>query len=528
MNLRYALDNATLLARRGWLRPRIWLALFRAERRLGRGMATGFTASALRRPDAPALVDDRGVVSFRELSERVQSIAAGLAKRGVGPGTRVGVLCLNHRGFVYSRAAVQLLCARVIYLNTAFAGPQLAEVVQRERVDLLIHDEDLAGIVAALPPGLPRLLAWHEGPPRSDSLEGIARLGETFVRPAQQHPWEDILLTSGTTGTPRGALRKDGQRMRASRLAALESFPIQLDGSMMIVPPLFHAWGLSTLGMAAFTSNTIVLQRRFDAEATLAAVARWKPQLLVAVPTMLQRILELGPEVHRRHDTSSLRIVAASGSLLPGGLATRWMDAFGENLFNFYGSTELGLLSCATPAQLRSSPLTAGPVNPGVEIRIADASGQPLPVGSTGRLLARSVLTVNGYSDGTNRPAVEGYLVTGDLAHVDERGWLYVDGREDDMIVSGGENVYPAEVENLLSDHPSVLEVAVVGVPDHEFGQRLKAYVVPRAGHLPEPEHLRSYVRERLARYKVPREIEIVESLPRNAAGKILRRVLTR
>ncbi|MFL5896536.1 MAG: AMP-binding protein, partial [Thermoleophilaceae bacterium] len=272
-------------------------------------------------------------------------------------------------------------------------------------------------------------------------------------------------------------------------------------------------------------SATIILQNRFNPERTLEAIDEYRPSVLVVVPIMLSRILDLPQETRAKYDTSSLRIVFASGSALPGELAERWMNAFGDNLYNLYGSTEVAWATIATPDDLRRAPGTAGKAPRGTIVKIVDKSGKELPQGETGRIFVGSELVFEGYTGGGSKEIQGGLMSTGDMGHLDEEGRLFIDSREDDMIVSGGENVYPGEVEELLSKHPKIADAAVIGVEDPDFGQRLKAFVVTSGSELSEDE-VKNYVKEHLARYKVPREVEFLDELPRNATGKVVKREL--
>jgi len=237
-------------------------------------------------------------------------------------------------------------------------------------------------------------------------------------------------------------------------------------------------------------------------------------------------MLELGEETIAKYDTSSLKVIAVSGSVLPGELATRAMDAFGDVVYNLYGSTEVAWATIATPEDLRAAPGTAGRPPMGTVVKLLDADGHEAGPGEGGRIFVANEMVFEGYTGGGNKEIVRGLMSTGDVGRFDAGGRLFVDGRDDEMIVSGGENVFPREVEDLLADHPEIEEAAVVGVSDEQFGQRLKAFVVAREGAELEEDEVKAYVKANLARYKVPREVVFMEQLPRNATGKVLKREL--
>jgi fatty-acyl-CoA synthase len=290
---------------------------------------------------------------------------------------------------------------------------------------------------------------------------------------------------------------------------------------------MFHSWGFAHFMLGLSLSSTYILQRRFDPEGTLEAIAEHQATALVVVPVMMQRILQLPVETLDKYDLPSLRVTAASGSALPGELAINWMDRFGDNLYNLYGSTEVAWATIATPEDLRAAPGTAGRPPRGTVVKIVDAEGDgELPPGQTGRVFVGNEMAFEGYTGGGGKDEYQGLLSSGDVGHFDEEGRLFIDGRDDEMIVSGGENVFPREVEDLLAGHADVKEVAVIGVDDEEFGQRLKAFVVPQDGAELEVDEVKGYVKKNLARYKVPREVEFLDSLPRNATGKVLKREL--
>ena len=537
-----AVTTLGAVARTGLLRPtrpdRI-VRMVRSASRWGPTAATGVAMSAARYPDRRAVVDAEGELDWATLDRRTNAIAKGLAGRGVRMGSTVGVLCRNDRGFVEGLVAAAKAGADAVLLNTGFAAPQLAEVAAREGVEHIVHDASFERLLDDAGLGDPsrRTVAWTggDGAPASSgavpTFDDLVASEDDDPPPAPSSPGAVTILSSGTTGTPKGARRsvaKDTSRRGAgSQLGVLTRVPLRSGDPTLVSAPLFHTWGLSGLLTALVLSSPVVLRERFEAEEALATIERHRVGTLVAVPVMLQRILELPDDVRARYDTSSLRVVFLSGSALPGGLATRWMDAFGDNLYNLYGSTEVAAVALAGPADLRAAPDTAGPVLPGIDVRLLDADGHEVAPGSPGRIFVRSGMLFEGYTGGGSKEVVDGFMSTGDIGRIDDAGRLRIEGREDDMIISGGENVVPMEVEDVLLRHHDVADAAVVGVPDESFGQRLVAHVVPAAGAAPEPAALREWVRENLANYKVPREVVLTDRLPRNPTGKVLRRQLS-
>jgi len=520
-----ALRSGRVLLRSGALHPEPPGRLVRmlgAYRHWGATLGGAFATAAARYGDRVALVDELGPLSYTQLDRRTDAVALGLRAAGIGPGHVVGVMCRNHRYFLDVTGGLAKIGADALYCNTGFAGPQLHDVMAREHADLLVHDDEFTDVARAA--GVDRrIVAWGG---EDDDGEHLERMIDTFRgAPAPSRPrraGRTIILTSGTTGTPKGAAREQTTGVGPAA-AMLERIPYRAREPMVVAAPCFHSWGFANALVGLLLGDTLVLERTFDPEATLAAIARNRAATLVAVPVMLLRILELAPDVRARHDTASLRLVPLSGSSLPGDLATRFMDEFGEVVYNLYGSTEVGFVSVATPADLRAAPATAGRPPAGTTVRLLDDGGRAVGPGETGRIFVRSDLLFEGYTDGATKTVVDGYMHTGDTGHVDAAGLLFVDGRDDDMIVSGGENVFPGEVEDVLAHHPDVQEAAVVGVPDAEFGHRLHAYVVTRPGAGADADELRAHVRTRLARHKVPREITFVGELPRNATGKVRR-----
>ncbi|HEY2703115.1 MAG TPA: AMP-binding protein [Candidatus Dormibacteraeota bacterium] len=524
------LDAVRVLTEAGVLRPsrpdRLVAALLSLVR-WGFTPAAGYATAAARYPDEPAIVDDNGTVTFAELDRRTSAIAHGLHEAGVGEGDRVAVLCRNHRGFVEAIVAISKLGADGVLLNTGFAGPQLAGVIRGERARVVIHDQEFTELLREGARRRRRFIAWHDTePPRSTpTLDRLAERhrGETVAPPSR--PGRFTLLTSGTTGAPRGASRGAAGGIDPA-IAILSRIPLRARQTTVIAAPLFHTWGFANLLLGTLLASTVVLQRRFDPAATLAALAQHRAHALVAVPVMLQRILDLPDHLRASRRPASLRVVAVSGSALPGPLALRFMDEFGDVLHNLYGSTEVAWAAIATPTELRSHPGTAGRPPRGTIVRILDEHGHELPPEHVGRIFVGNSMVFEGYTSGADKERLGSLVSTGDVGRFTEDGLLLVEGRDDDMIISGGENVFPAEVEETLLAHPAVADCAVVGVPDDQFGQRLAAYVVRRDGTPLDAATVRSHVRDHLARHKVPRDVTFVDSLPRNATGKVVRREL--
>ncbi|MGO9042980.1 MAG: acyl-CoA ligase FadD12 [Mycobacterium sp.] len=514
------------------MRPDRYVKIAAAMRREGMGMTVGFAGAAQRCPDRPALVDELGTLTWRRLDERINAFAAALQDLPSGTPKVVGIMCRNHRGFVEAVVAVNRIGADVVLLNTSFAGPALADVVNREGVDAVIYDEDFTETVdraLAHRPDATRIVAWTDGQ-HELTVEGLIA-GHTGQQPERTgRKGRMILLTSGTTGTPKGANQSGGNAGIGTLKAILDRTPWRAEETIVIAAPMFHAWGFSQLIFAASMACTVVTRRKFDPEATLDLIDRHKATGLAVVPVMFDRIMELPDEVRKRYSCKSLRFAAASGSRMRPDVVTAFMDEFGDVIYNNYNATEAGMIATATPRDLRAAPDTAGRPADGTEIRILDREFNEVPTGEVGTIYVRNDTQFEGYTSGATKDFHAGFISSGDVGYLDGGGRLFVVGRDDEMIVSGGENVYPIEVEKTLAAHPDVAEAAVIGVDDEQYGQRLAAFVVlAPGGHRDKSataDTLKQHVRENLANYKVPRELAIVDELPRGSTGKILRNEL--
>lgn len=526
---RYKLDVARTLLGTGMVapvRPDKALRALLALHRWGPTPAAAYAGAAIREAGRPAVVDDRGTLTFGEVHRRSNALAHALGEAGVSEGDSVAIMCRNHRGFIDATVACSKLGASALFLNTAFAGPQIADVVAREDPVALIYDGDFSELVAEGAAKRLRFIAWSEPGtrPAEPLLEDLIASSPDSELHAPEQTGRVVILTSGTTGKPKGAARAQPETVEPAA-ALFSKIPLKARETTMIAAPMFHSWGFAHFTLGLPLASTLVLRRRFDPEETLRAVAHQRASALALVPVMLQRILDLPEQTIARYDTSSLKVIALSGSNLPGELATRAMDIFGDVLYNLYGSTEVAWATVATPQDMRAAPGTAGRPPLGTVVKLLDADGREVGPGETGRIFVANEMMFEGYTDGGGKEIVGGLMSTGDVGRFDEAGRLFVEGRDDEMIVSGGENVFPREVEDLLSDHAAIREAAVVGVEDEEFGQRLKAFVVRRDEGLSEQD-VKDYVKAKLARYKVPRDVVFLDELPRNATGKVLKREL--
>jgi fatty-acyl-CoA synthase len=498
-----------------------------ALRRWGATPAAGYAASAIRYPGELALVDDRGPLTFDDVQRRTNALAHAWRDAGLGEGDGVAILCRNHRHLVESTVACSKLGADALLLNTAFAGPQLADVCARERPRAIVYDEEFADVAREAAAGRERFVAWPDGGGADGArIERLVETGDASELVPPSRAGRIVILTSGTTGPPKGAIRHQPSSLDPVA-ALLSKIPLRARERTLIAAPMFHSWGLAHFVIGLALSSTLVLRRRFDAAATLHAIDEHGATALVVVPAMLQRILELGETAIGRHDLGALRVIAASGSPLPGALATRVMDVFGDVLYNLYGSTEVAWATVATPQDLRDAPATAGRPPRGTVVRLYDADDREVvQAGRPGRIFVTSENVFDGYTGGGGKPVLDGLTSSGDIGHLDAEGRLFVDGREDEMIVSGGENVFPGEVEDVVARLAGVRDVAVVGVDDERFGQRLRAFVVLAAGAQVDASDVQRHVRANLASFKVPRDVVFLPELPRTATGKVLKREL--
>ncbi|MEP6954859.1 MAG: AMP-binding protein, partial [Solirubrobacteraceae bacterium] len=438
--LTHRLLNAKTLVEAGVLapaRPDKLARLLNALHRWGPTPAAGYTMAAIRHPDQTAIIDELGTLTFDEVNKRANALASAFSDAGIVEGDGIAILCRNHRGFIETTVAASKLGAHALYLNTAFAQPQIEDVVDREKPAAIVFDEEFTELIGDAGVRRKRFIAWHDGEdkPNDPLLEDMIAQGDRSepVPPAEKG--RVVILTSGTTGTPKGAQRKQPETLDPAA-ALFSKIPLKARENTMIAAPMFHSWGFAhfTLGMAL--GSTVVLRRKFDPEETLSATAMHECTTLVVVPVMLQRILELAPATIDRYDTSALRVIAASGSALPGELAEKTMDRFGDVLYNLYGSTEVAWATIATPEDLRVAPGTAGRPPRGTIVKLFDEEGNEVAEGETGRIFVGNEMAFDGYTGGGNKDVIGALMSSGDVGHFDAGGRLFIDGRDDEMIVS--------------------------------------------------------------------------------------------
>ena len=512
----------------GLLKPQPPHRLLKAGIKLatwGPGFPAAVAAAAARFPRQTAIIDDAGEITWSELSDEINRTTAALKERGVQVGDAVALMGRNHRWMVVSMVSIMQLGAKVLLLNTMASASQLGELTRREDAKFAIVDQEFLEVTAEIDRDKV-VVAWADDDSHGlPTLSGLAEGHSSAAHKKPSKPGGIVIFTSGTTGLPKGANRKEPENLDPL-LTFFGSIPYRGNSTVVLSAPLFHSWGLINFGFGLSTVPTYVLRRRFDPEQVLRDIDTHRAEVLVVVPLMMQRMVNLDREVTDRHDVSSLRITASSGSALAGELATDFMDRFTDSVYNFYGATETGWVSIASPRDLREAPGTAGRVPWRTVVKVLDQDGEELPPGETGVIYVGNEMQFGGYTDGNTKDFRDGLMHTGDLGHFDEDGRLFVAGRDDDMVISGGENVFPRELEDALIGHPSVADVVVVGIPDPDWGHCLAAYVVVKDGESLDEDDVVAYAKERVARFAVPRRTKFLDELPRNPTGKVMKREL--
>lgn len=512
------------------------LALLRGRGRISPSMTIRFHAANT--PNRGALVDLRTgrTMSYAEFDLAIDKTVSVLKRIGIRRGQPVVLMMKNCAEFLLLQMAVSRLGAAAVAVSYRSTAIELAYLLDNSGARALFFS---AGCETVVRDCIAK--ARHELGSNAIAVGGrvagfveFDELIET-AQPSRAFESESgeasvVIYTSGTTGKPKGAVRKFDRRSTAPILGFLTETPLRVGQRHLVVCPLYHSTAFGFVGLSFVLGNTVHLLE-FEPEAFLRSIERHRIHHTAVVPTQLHRTLELGLSTIRARDTSSLLAIFSGGAPLSGALASRVMDAFGDKLFNFYGATETGLVTLAKPHDLRVSPGTIGPELPGNHVRLLDERGMDVAPGEVGELFVKSGNLVHGYHrnpTATDDATRDGYFSVGDLARRDSRGNLFIEGRKRDMIISGGVNVYPREVEAVLAEHRAVGDAAVIGLPDEEWGERVHAFVEPRAGEALEVDELVAFCKQRLAGPKRPRAFTVLPALPRNPTGKILKRELRR
>jgi fatty-acyl-CoA synthase len=497
-----------------------------------------YRVTAANVPQRPALVWRDEKLTFSDVDERIDRLATGLERRGIGRKASILVMMKNRPEFVLIQGAAGRMAAAGVSVSWRSTASELTYLAENSGAVAICFEEDALPVVREVAKAVPRLAAnlivlgarAGECPAGCIRFEELLGAGRTFEAPKNAE--EDaavVIYTSGTTGKPKGAVRKFPRDMLPAALRFIAETPMRSDDVHLVACPMYHSTAYGFLTLAHLVGATSVLMDEFRPETFLELVERYSVTTTAVVPTMLHRLLSLPEPVLSRANTRSLRLIFTGGAPLPGPLGQAVMDRFGDILYNFYGATETGLVTLATPKDLRAAPTTIGRAVPGNDIRLTDDHGNDVPDGEVGELWVKNKLLVVGYHEdakATSESTRDGYFSVGDLARRDVEGRYFIEGRKRDMIISAGVNIYPAEVEGVLEQHPDVAEVAVVGLPDDEFGEKVTAFLTMREGTRADAEALKAWMRDRLAGPKRPREYVFLEKLPRNPTGKVLKREL--
>jgi fatty-acyl-CoA synthase len=494
-----------------------------------------FLLHATNKPEKVALIAGARRLRYAELDHEANRLANALAELGAGAG-RVAILLPNSIEFIVAGEALPRIGASAVQIGTRLKPAEVAHILENARpAAIIVHREYRAVLEEAIArSGVAAGAVLVVGSDREigDAVcyrAALERASDADPRASGDTGGGVIVYTSGTTGKPKGASRDYAQTGMAAVLDLLSKVGADHDEIHLVVCPLYHSAAPAFVKMVYSLGGTVVLSARFEPEEVLATIERERVTSAFMVPTQLRRLADLEPAVRRRYDTSSLRWVMSGAAPLPTETARRFMESYGPLLWNFYGATETGLVSLAGPADHLARPGTVGRLLRENEVAILDDRGARLPVGEIGELWVRNGTLITGYhrNDAATRDATrEGFLFVGDLARLDRDGYLYIESRKDDMVISGGVNIYPREIEDALHQHPSIAEAAVVGVPDPEWGESLVAFVARAPGRTLAAEQVIEHCRGELADYKRPRRVVFVDELPRNPTGKVLKRVL--
>jgi acyl-CoA synthetase (AMP-forming)/AMP-acid ligase II len=489
---------------------------------------------ALARPDQPALIAGDRIITWRELVDLRNRLARSLVERGLRPGEHAAIYAGNSPEFLVASAAARAAGAIPVPVNHRLTADEATYVLDDSDAAVVFASDAFLPMVDAIRhrvPGVRRFVAvGAERRPWAEHIDDLIAGG----RPEPLDIPEDasggsMVYTAGTTGKPKGARRRgmdpEGTVLRLQALDLVDPTHVHL-----VAGPLYHSAPSGFALFAHLVGSAVVVMPKFDAEAALAAIARHRCTSTFMAPTLLKRIVDLPAAVRARYDVSSMRVIVVAAAPCPMAVKEAVTAFFGPALYEFYGSTELGINTILRPEDVLRKPGSCGRAAPGIELAVLDDDGQPVAVGEPGELYIRRYPGVfDEYykkPEATRQTQRGDWLSVGDVAYLDADGFVYICDRKRDMIISGGVNIYPAEIEEALHRHPKLLDAAVFGVPDDEWGERVHAAVELRAGERVTADELVAFCRRHLAGFKVPREISFHDALPRDSAGKLVKRVL--
>ena len=490
-------------------------------------------------PEAIAIIDGSLRRTWRHWNERATRLANALAERGVGRGGRVAVHARNRAEWLDTSFALSKIGANIVSVNPRLIEPEIRYIVDNSGATALISDQEtLCAAAASWRPtgGAPRLVIGIQAaavPPGVTEFEAFVAAGDPTPRAAISGPLgASLLYTSGTTGAPKGAIRNppaDPAELAAAMQDIISRFGMKRGERHLLVCPLAHAAPPIYAQMTHLVGGTVIMMPRFDAERALALIETEAITSTFMVPTMLNRLASLPDQVRARHDHATLRTIITGGSPCNAVLKKRTAETFGQVLFDLYGATETGLQTMLEPSdQLRHAD-SVGRVLPGNDIRFLDESGNDVPAGQPGEIWGRGPLQMEGYHNNPEATAVavkDGWVRAGDIGYADEDGYVHILDRVKDMVISGGVNIYPAEIEAVLAKHRSVFDSAVIGIPHEDWGEALMAFVQRHPGTAVTVAELEEFCRSELAAFKCPRQWKFVAELPRNHIGKVLKKDL--
>ena len=490
------------------------------------------SAHAAAHPDKVALVCGGDVLTYAALEERACRVANVFADLGVRAGDRVATISFNSIASFEVSSGLRKLGAVGVPVNFRLRGEELAYILNDSGAKVVCAGPELVGEVEAIRPlltGNPALLslAGAAAPDGWLSLDACARAASPLAPapPDEAATGATMIYTSGTTGHPKGAYRPQGLPLEQV-LQTIELFTLRADDVHLMAGPGYHSAVGFFASLTLVCGATIVIMPRFEPETALQLIERHRVTTTFMAPILLQRLVDLPPEVQDRYDVSSMRVIVVAAAPCPFSLKQRIQELFGEVLWEFYGATETGINTVLRPEEQLRKPGSVGRVAPGHEILLLDDEGRPVPDGQPGEVWVKNawLATYHNRPDATARAMRDGYLSVGDVAYRDAEGYYYICDRKVDMIISGGVNIYPAEIESCLAGHPAVADVAVIGVPDQQWGEAVKALVVRRPSAEATEAELIDWCRRRIADYKRPRSVDFVPELPRDQAGKLLKR----